>query len=101
VRDDSIDATLDRLARAGLGREAAQVWRLHRLPPNRFDDIIRDVGEAARRAGWRLQMEETLIDALAAAAGKDPPGKAGTPCPFWLWPCNDWWRAIGRPRREM
>ena len=82
MRDDSIDATLDRLARAGLGREAVQVWRLHRLPPNRFDDIIRDVGKAARRADWPLQMEEPLIDALAAAAGEGSAGENGDALPI-------------------
>jgi len=82
VRDDSIDATVDRLVKAGLSLEAVQVWRLNRLPPNRFDDIIREVADAANRAGWPLKIDPTLVDALATAAAEGAVGESGDALPI-------------------
>ena len=69
ARDDSVDATLDRLARAGLPHGQVATWRLGRLPATRFRDIVAGPAEAARRAGWPLGIDSALVDALATAAG--------------------------------
>ena len=69
ARDDSVDATLDRLARAGLPHGQVATWRLGRLPATRFRDIVAGPAEAARRAGWPLRIDGALVDALATAAG--------------------------------
>jgi hypothetical protein len=69
ARDDSVDATLNRLASAGLRHEQVTTWRLGRLPATRFRDIVAGPVEAARRAGWPLRIDGALVDALAAAGG--------------------------------
>jgi TIR domain len=70
ARDDSVDATLDRLAKAGFRHEAIRDLRLHRLPIPRFRDVILGPAAAARRAGFALGMDERLAEALAVAAGE-------------------------------
>ncbi len=69
ARDDSVDATLDRLAHAGLQHERVATWRLGRLAATRFGDVIAGPAAAARRAGWPLRFDDALIEALAGAAG--------------------------------
>ena len=68
ARDDSMDATLDRLARAGIEQAQVTDLRLHRLAETRFGDVISGPAEAAARAGWPLQLSPDLTDALAGAA---------------------------------
>ena len=51
ARDDSMDATFDRLAKAGIDQAQVTDLRLHRLPETRFADAISGPAEAARRAG--------------------------------------------------
>jgi phosphotransferase system enzyme I (PtsP) len=69
ARDDGVDATLERLARVGLPHEQVTSWRLGRMPATRFRDIVAGPATAARRAGWPLHVDDTLVDALAMAAG--------------------------------
>jgi hypothetical protein len=69
ARDDSVDTTLDRLARVGLPHAQVASWRLGRMPATRFRDIVAGPAAAARRAGWPLHVDDALVDALAAAAG--------------------------------
>lgn len=69
VRDDSVDATIARLAFAGLSQDRVATWRLHRLPSTRFGEIIKGPAAAAARAGWPIKMPQNLTEALALAAG--------------------------------
>lgn len=69
ARDDSVDATIDRLARAGLRHEQVMPWRLGRLPATRFRDVVIGPVAAARQVRWRLQVDDRLAEALANAAG--------------------------------
>jgi len=68
ARDDSVDATLARLAKAGLAQDQIATWRLHRLPSTRFNGIILGPAASAHRAGWPLVIEPALADALARVA---------------------------------
>jgi len=72
ARDDSVDATLARLAKAGLPQDQFETQRLHRLPPTRFDDIITGPAKAAERSGWPLTIEPQLVDALVTLATHYP-----------------------------
>ncbi|MEO1610546.1 MAG: hypothetical protein AAFR90_14695 [Pseudomonadota bacterium] len=83
ARDDSIDATRDRLHKAGIPHEAIRDFRLHRMPAARFRDIIVGPAEAANRADkpWPLDISSALIDELVEAASKDK-GEVGDALPI-------------------
>ena len=68
VRDDSIDAVIERLEKARISQDVVETWRLHRLPAARFPSIISGPANAAKRAGWPLSLSDELIEALAGAA---------------------------------
>ncbi|MDF1812267.1 MAG: SUMF1/EgtB/PvdO family nonheme iron enzyme [Verrucomicrobiales bacterium] len=82
ARDDSVDATLRRLERSGLGQDCVETWRLHRLAQSKFDDIITGPAEAANRAEWPLNIDPALVDALANAAGAGADGEGGDALPI-------------------
>jgi hypothetical protein len=69
ARDDSVDATLARLARSGLRPDGVLPYRLHLLPPIRYDDVILGPAKAAEKAGYPLKLNQPLVEALVAAAG--------------------------------
>jgi WD40 repeat protein len=69
ARDDSVDATLDRLVRAGVRHEQVATWSLSRLPATRFRAIVSGPVAAAKRARWPLHLDDKLAEALADAAG--------------------------------
>jgi hypothetical protein len=82
ARDDSVDATLERLlARANLPREAVKIWRLGRLPDVRFRDIITGPAKAANHAGWPIIIDEDLVDRLVVAA-RNSASEIGDPLPI-------------------
>jgi hypothetical protein len=81
ARDDSVDATLDRLEIAGLPRKNVNIWRLGRLPDVRFHDIIAGPAGAARRARWPLLIDDALVEALAVAA-RNSAAEIGDPLPI-------------------
>ncbi len=70
ARDDSLDATRDRLAEAGIAHQAIRDFRLHRMPSARFRDIIVGPAEAANRAKWPIVIDPALDTSLAEAAAK-------------------------------
>lgn len=81
VRDDSLDATRERLIDLGLRPEAVATWRLNRLPRTRLAEIINGPAEAARQAGWPLALAPELAEALALAAGESS-GEGGDALPI-------------------
>jgi hypothetical protein len=95
ARDDSVDATLARLAKAGLPQDHVDTWRLNRLPPTRFAEIIVGPAKAAQRAGRPLALAPALVDALVAAAGSGETG--ATPCPSWHSRSSAWSRTTAHP----
>jgi formylglycine-generating enzyme len=101
ARDDSVDATIDRLARAdgphkshvshvthephargNIPHDHIQTWRLNRLPAIRFDEIITGPAAAANRAGWTLDISSAIVEALGAAAGAGATGESGDALPI-------------------
>jgi hypothetical protein len=68
ARDDSIDATLDRLARFGITQEAVRTYRLHRMPAPRFKEVIEKPALVATGCGFTVKIDEALSTALAQAA---------------------------------
>ena len=82
VRDDSIDATLKRLAEAGVAQEMVANFRLHRMPPLRFEEVIQGPAEAADREGYALKIPPQLSQALAGAAAGEAMGAFGDALPI-------------------
>ena len=80
ARDDSVDATRERLFQHGLDDEQIVVERLNRLPSHRFGEVITGPAAAANRAGFKLAFTREQVDALARAAaagdGADNTGDA-------------------------
>ena len=71
ARDDSVEATLERLAAFEIGQEAVRNYSLHRMPPPRFKDVIEKPAKVADQSGFPLKLDDTLTTALADAAAQN------------------------------
>jgi hypothetical protein len=71
TRDDSVDATLQRLAEFGIAQDTVRTYRLHRMPPARFKDVIEKPAKVAHDSKFPLKLDESLATALAEAAAQN------------------------------
>jgi hypothetical protein len=71
ARDDSVEATLERLAAFGIGQEAVRTYSLHRMSPPRFKDVIEKPAKVADQSGFPLKLDDALTTALADAAAQN------------------------------
>jgi hypothetical protein len=71
VRDDSTDGMLERLAMFGIAQETVRMFRLNRMPPPRFKDVIEKPAHVAAAAGFPLQIDDALVTALADATAQN------------------------------
>jgi TIR domain len=71
ARDDSVEATLERLTTFGIRQEAVRTYSLHRMPPPRFKDVIERPARVADQSGFPLKLDEALTTALADAAAQN------------------------------
>lgn len=81
VRDDSIDAVRDCLAKYGISHDVISDFRLPRMPSVRFREVIIGPMEAAKRVGWPLVIDPALDTALVDAATKNA-GEVGDALPI-------------------
>lgn len=71
VRDDSVDPLLQQLSAFGIAQDAVKTFRLHRMPPPRFKDVIEKPALVAAASGFPIKLDDALATALAEAAAQN------------------------------